>query len=158
MSALELAETLCCLLAWADSSDRETAGTETRGNYVGAICTLWESALQFRRMPKANWNRAMRIEMLHITNTRPVPVTILSWLCSCGRAIGFITTFSPELIALHRDSVLTGLTEFLIFSPAPSALNGRNWARWLALVWMAFHVAISFPPLRQAAIHFYPSP
>jgi hypothetical protein len=31
--------------------------------------------------------------------------------------------------------------------------RGRNWARWLALVWMAFHVAISFPVLRQVVIH-----
>jgi hypothetical protein len=33
-------------------------------------------------------------------------------------------------------------------------LLAQNWARWLALVWMAFHVAISFPMLRQVAMHF----
>ena len=31
--------------------------------------------------------------------------------------------------------------------------RGRNWARWLALVWMAFHVAISFPALREVLTH-----
>jgi len=31
--------------------------------------------------------------------------------------------------------------------------RGRNWARWLALVWMAFHVAISFPVVRQVVTH-----
>ena len=33
-------------------------------------------------------------------------------------------------------------------------LRGQNWARWLAVAWMAFHVAISvFHPLRELAIH-----
>jgi len=32
-------------------------------------------------------------------------------------------------------------------------LQGHNWARWLALAWMAFHVAIRFPVLRQIGIH-----
>ena len=31
--------------------------------------------------------------------------------------------------------------------------RGRNWARWLALVWMTFHVAISFPVLHQVVNH-----
>ena len=31
--------------------------------------------------------------------------------------------------------------------------RGRNWARWLALVWMAFHVAISFPVVRQVVTY-----
>jgi Ni/Fe-hydrogenase subunit HybB-like protein len=32
-------------------------------------------------------------------------------------------------------------------------LLDHNWARWLALAWMVFHVAISFPVLRQMAVH-----
>ena len=31
--------------------------------------------------------------------------------------------------------------------------RGQNWARWLALLWMAFHVAISFPVVRQVVTH-----
>ena len=31
--------------------------------------------------------------------------------------------------------------------------RGCNWARWLALVWMAFHLAISFPAIRQVVTH-----
>ena len=29
----------------------------------------------------------------------------------------------------------------------------HNWARWLAVAWMAFHVAISYPVLREIAVH-----
>ena len=32
-------------------------------------------------------------------------------------------------------------------------LRGHNWARWLAVAWMAFHVAISFPEISKLAIH-----
>jgi len=33
-------------------------------------------------------------------------------------------------------------------------LRGQNWARWLAVVWIAFHVVISiFHPWSQLAIH-----
>ena len=32
-------------------------------------------------------------------------------------------------------------------------LRRKNWARWLALAWMALHVAISFPVIAQVAIH-----
>jgi hypothetical protein len=32
-------------------------------------------------------------------------------------------------------------------------LRRHNWARWLALAWIAVHVAISIPVVRQIAIH-----
>jgi hypothetical protein len=32
-------------------------------------------------------------------------------------------------------------------------LLGQNWARWLALLWMAFHVAISFGVPQNLVIH-----
>ncbi|HEX7980640.1 MAG TPA: hypothetical protein VF461_18700 [Gemmatimonadaceae bacterium] len=33
------------------------------------------------------------------------------------------------------------------------AIRGRNWARWLLAVWMAFHVAISIGQPRQFMAH-----
>ena len=33
-------------------------------------------------------------------------------------------------------------------------LRRQNWARWLALAWMAFHVVISvFPPFKGLVVH-----
>lgn len=33
-------------------------------------------------------------------------------------------------------------------------LLGHNWARWIALIWLAFHVAISFfDSLEKVAVH-----
>lgn len=45
------------------------------------------------------------------------------------------------------------LTELLAILAGAFMLLDHNWARWLALAWMAFHVAISFPVLRQMAVH-----
>ena len=59
----------------------------------------------------------------------------------------------PALMAHQDDSSLIELTELLAIVSGVFMLRGQNWARWLALVWMAFHVAISFPVYRQMATH-----
>jgi hypothetical protein len=84
---------------------------------------------------------------------RPVTVLIVSCLYIGVGVVGFAYHF-PELVALARDSVWIELTELLAIICGAFMLAGRNWARWLALVWMAFHVVISFPVLGQAAVHF----
>jgi hypothetical protein len=83
---------------------------------------------------------------------RPVSVWILSCLYIAVGTIGFAYHFS-ELMAHQDDSVWIELTELLAIVSGAFMLRGHNWARWLALVWMAFHVAISFPVYRQMAIH-----
>jgi hypothetical protein len=82
----------------------------------------------------------------------PVSVLILSCLYIAVGAIGFAYYF-PELMANQHDAVWIELTELLALLAGVFMLLGQNWARWLALAWMAFHVAISFPVLRQIAIH-----
>lgn len=82
----------------------------------------------------------------------PLPVLVLSCLYIAVGTIGFVYHF-PELVALRPDSVWIELTELLGVVSGVFMLRGHNWARWLALAWIAFHVAISFPVLRQVAIH-----
>jgi hypothetical protein len=83
---------------------------------------------------------------------RPVSVSIVSCLYIAVGTIGFAYYF-PELMAHHDQSVLIELTELLAMVSGAFMLRGLNWARWLALVWMAFHVAISFPVVRQVVNH-----
>jgi hypothetical protein len=83
---------------------------------------------------------------------RPFPVLILSCLYIAVGTIGFVCHFS-ELMACQPDSVWIELTELLGVIAGVFMLRRHNWARWLALAWIAFHVAISFPTLRQVAIH-----
>jgi hypothetical protein len=91
-------------------------------------------------------------EMVTMSSRVPISILILSCLYLAVGVIGFVAHFS-EIIALHRESVWIALTECLAILAGASMLFGHNWARWLALAWMAFHVAISFPAWPQVAIH-----
>jgi hypothetical protein len=64
----------------------------------------------------------------------------------------FAVTF-PELIALQHESIWIEVTALLALIAGALMLRGQNWACWFALVWMALHLVISFPVLRQAVIH-----
>src|SRR5215469_5518259 len=86
------------------------------------------------------------------TTRRPVSVWILSCLYIAAGTMGFAYNFAG-LLAHENDSVWVELTELLAIVSGTFMLWRQNWARWLALVWMAFHVAISFPVFRQMASH-----
>ena len=83
---------------------------------------------------------------------RPVNVLILSCLYISMGTIGFAYHFR-EMMAFQQDSVWIELVRLLAILCGAFMLRGRNWARWLALAWMALHVAISFPELGQVAFH-----
>ena len=84
---------------------------------------------------------------------RPISVTILACVYLAVGAIGFAFHFR-ELLARHPDAPAIELTEFLAIVCGTFLLRGHNWARWLALAWIAFHVVLSvFHSAREAAIH-----
>jgi hypothetical protein len=84
---------------------------------------------------------------------RPVSVTILACLYLGVGAIGFAYHFR-ELLWLQQDSVWVELTEFLAIICGAFMLRGHDWARWLALAWIVFHVVLSaFHSFREFAIH-----
>ena len=86
------------------------------------------------------------------SNGRPISVSLLSCLYIAVGTVGFVVNF-PKLIALQHESIWIEFTELLALIAGAFMFRGRNWARWLALVWMAFHVAISFPVVRQVVTH-----
>lgn len=86
------------------------------------------------------------------SNKRPVSILILACVYLAVGTIGFVFHF-PELLALSPDAVWVELVELLAVFSGAFMLLGRNWARWLALAWMGFHVVISFHVPRQLAVH-----
>jgi hypothetical protein len=67
--------------------------------------------------------------------------------------IGFAAHFR-ELMAGHHDAVPMEITELVAILCGVFLLRGHNWARWLALVWMAFHVVLSaFHAIPELVIH-----
>jgi hypothetical protein len=59
-----------------------------------------------------------------------------------------------ELLSLQRDSFSMEATAFLAILSGAFMLRGHNWARWLALAWIVFHVILSaFDQLQGLAVH-----
>lgn len=83
---------------------------------------------------------------------RPLSILVLSCLYIAIGTVGFAYHF-PRPLTFHYEDVWIEGTELLAFAAGVFMLRGHNWARWLALAWIAFHVAISFPVVRQIAIH-----
>ena len=84
---------------------------------------------------------------------RPLSVTILGCVYIAVGIVGFAYHFT-ELLARPYDDVWVELTEFLAIVCGVFLLRGHNWARWVALAWIAFHVILSaFHALPEFAIH-----
>lgn len=84
---------------------------------------------------------------------RPLSVTILACVYLAVGVGGFAVHFR-ELLAGHHDAVAMELTEFVAILCGAFLLRGHNWARWLAIAWMAFHVVLSaFHAIPELAVH-----
>ena len=87
---------------------------------------------------------------------RPLSVTLLSCtLVATGMGgLAFHTTeFNPQH-PLEPDVILASLVRLLAVLGGVYMFLGRNWARWLALLWIAFHVILSaFQSLQQLIAH-----
>jgi hypothetical protein len=85
--------------------------------------------------------------------TRPISVTILACVYLLVGVGGFAVHFR-ELLARHPDAVGIEVTELTAIVCGVFLLRGQNWARWLALAWIAFHVILSaFHAIPELAIH-----
>ncbi len=86
-------------------------------------------------------------------NPRPISITILACVYLAVGILGFGYHFR-ELLALQHDSLWIELTEALAIVCGVFMLRGQNWARWLALAWMLFHVIVSaFNSMHQFLMH-----
>lgn len=73
--------------------------------------------------------------------TIPVSVAVIACLYLAVGIGGFVVHFQ----ALRApDGIWIEITEFLAIVCGVFLLRAQNWARWLAVAWMAFHIAMSF--------------
>ena len=89
-------------------------------------------------------------------NQRPLAVTIIGCVYVVMGAIGFAYHFT-EFNAQHPFQsyiVWVELLRLVAIVCGAYLLRGHNWARWLALAWIGYHVILSaFHSLSQLAIH-----
>jgi hypothetical protein len=87
---------------------------------------------------------------------RPLAVSIFSCLFIVTGVVGLIRHLADykasQLFAY--DLVWIFIVELAAILCGAFMLRGNNWARWLALAWMGFHVVLSFfQSLREVGVH-----
>jgi len=78
---------------------------------------------------------------------RPISVTVLAWLFVAVGFVTFVRNF-PGVLHLQNEAFLIEFIELVGLTAGIFMLRRQNWARWLAIVWTAFHVALA------AFLHF----
>jgi hypothetical protein len=81
---------------------------------------------------------------------RPRSITIISWLFIVFGSISLLSGVLPfgNITVAQRIAELSGhwmvhLARIASIVAGVFMLYGRNWARWLLVAWMAFHIVIS---------------
>jgi hypothetical protein len=82
--------------------------------------------------------------MIRMAN-RPLSVTLVAWLFILAGTIG-IAYHAREIDLRHpfaNDVILACAIRLLAIVGGAFALRGHNWARWLMLAWIGYHVVLS---------------
>jgi CHASE2 domain-containing sensor protein len=89
-------------------------------------------------------------------NKRPIPVIVIGCLYVATGAIGLashLIAFKPQH-PFQYDIVWISLVSLIAIVCGIYMLRGSNWARWLGLAWMAFHVILSvFHSRSELVVH-----
>ena len=76
---------------------------------------------------------------------RPLSITIISWLFLTAGVIGLAyhaTEFKVQR-PFENDVIWVCLIRLLAVLCGALMLRGSNWARWLLVVWMGYHIVLS---------------
>jgi hypothetical protein len=86
------------------------------------------------------------------SDRKRIPITVIV-IAGIYLAVG-IGGFMVHFKDLHApDGIGMEMTELLAIVCGVFLLRAQNWARWLAIAWMTFHVLISFGVLEELAVH-----
>jgi hypothetical protein len=89
-------------------------------------------------------------------NNRPLSITIISWIFIITGGIGLVYHLTELNVQhpLENDIVWVCSVRFLAVLGGAFMLYGFNWARWLLVFWMAFHIVLSaMHSLQQLLVH-----
>jgi hypothetical protein len=88
--------------------------------------------------------------------TRPVAVTVIGWIFIAAGVVGLAyhaTEFKAQR-PFENDAVLVCFVRLLAILGGVFMLRGKNWARWLLLVWITYHVILSaFHTVSELVMH-----
>jgi hypothetical protein len=87
---------------------------------------------------------------------RPISITVLGALLIVAGSVGLVyhATEFKSFQPFPWDLLAISVVRLLAILAGVYLLLGKNWARWLALAWIAFHVVVgAFNGTVQFAIH-----
>jgi hypothetical protein len=82
---------------------------------------------------------------------RPRSITIISWIFIVFGSISLLAgllpfgdvTLAQRIAELKGPHIFVHLSRMLAILAGVFMLYGRNWARWLLVAWIVFHIVIS---------------
>ena len=88
-------------------------------------------------------------------NKRPLSITIIGVVFLATGVIGLSALAVGHLTprGVQHDLIWVSLLRLLAIICGVFLLRGHNWARWLALIWLAIHVASAFPAPFELLLH-----
>ena len=93
---------------------------------------------------------------LPVSNKRPLPVTIVSCVYAATGVIGLafhLAQLKPQQ-PFPFDILWISLVSLIAILCGVATFRGSNWGRWLAMVWIGFHVILSvFHSWQQVVVH-----
>jgi hypothetical protein len=85
---------------------------------------------------------------------RPRLVTLLGWMLIALGAIECVYRLTMIRWPLHAEDVGVPLFELIILVCGIFLLRGCDWARWLAVAWVGFHIVVgSLHSLSRGILH-----
>ena len=87
---------------------------------------------------------------------RPLSVTVIGWLFVAAGIVGVVyhATELDRRSPFESDVVWVLLVRLLAIVAGVFMLRGANWARWLAIAWIAYHVILSaFHSVSETVAH-----
>lgn len=89
--------------------------------------------------------------------SRPLSVTIISWIFIVTGGVGLTYHLLPQHIGEQHSAyelLWVSLVRLAAVLSGIFMLRGHNWARWLLVAWIAYHVVLSaFHTIAEVAIH-----
>jgi hypothetical protein len=89
-------------------------------------------------------------------NKRPLSITLIGWLFIVTGGVGLVYHFTEINIqhSLEGDTVWICSVRLLAVVGGVFLFYGFNWARWLLVAWMGFHIVLSaLHSLQEFLVH-----
>jgi hypothetical protein len=78
-------------------------------------------------------------------NKRPLAVLVIGWIFILAGVVGLtyhLTELNPQR-PFENDAIWVLLVRLLAIIGGLFMLRGSDWARWLLVMWMAYHIILS---------------